>query len=148
MKLLPTPLLPFLACMVVSATVPAIQAQRVFTLPPGTIRPIRISDEIDTKTAKANDTFGGTTASNVGAAGFTLIPTGTPVIGRTIEAKPGTHFAGAAELSIELVSIRLPGPTGPQDIWVVTEPLSSKATGRGGNTAEKAVGGRGLLMGF
>ena len=114
---------------------------KVITLAAGTVLPIRLMDEIDTKTAKAGDIFHGTTASNVTLAAFTAIPTGTPVIGRIVEAKAAGHFTGSAELAVELVSVRLPGTTGSQDVSFVTQQLSNKAAGRGTNTAEKAGGG-------
>ena len=114
---------------------------KVITLPSGTVVSVRIADEIDTKTAKASDTFHGTTASAIMWNGYTIVPTGTPVMGRVIDAKAAGHFSGAAELSVELVSLRLPGANAPQDVSVVTQPLSSKAQGRGANTAAKTGGG-------
>lgn len=114
---------------------------RTLTLAAGTVIPVRLSDEIDTKTAKSGDTFHATTASNVTLAGLTAIPTGTPVTGRIVEAKAAGRLSGAAELGVELVSVRLPGGTAPQDVSFVTQELSSKAQGRGTNTAEKAGGG-------
>lgn len=117
---------------------------KVISLPTGSTIPVRLTEEIDTKTAKTSDTFHGTTASTLTFSGYTLIPAGTPVTGRVVEAKAATHFSGAAELAVELVSIRLPGPTGPQDVSVVTQQLSSKAAGRGANTAAKAAGGAGF----
>jgi hypothetical protein len=47
----------------------------------GTNLPIRITDEINTKTAKVNDSFHGTLASSIRENGFVLLPTGTPVLG-------------------------------------------------------------------
>ena len=48
-------------------------------------------------------------------------------------------------LSIELVSLRLPAPGGqPQDVSIVTKPLSSKSQGNGTGTATKTAGGAGL----
>lgn len=114
---------------------------KVISVSQNTIIPVRISEEITTKTAAANDVFHGTTASAVVQNGYTVIPTGTAVSGRVIAAKAAGHFTGIAELSLELVSIRLNTPSGPQDVSVVTTPLSSKTTGRGTNTAEKAGGG-------
>jgi hypothetical protein len=110
------------------------------TLPSGAAVPVRITDEIDTKTAKAGDTFHGATASNLMFNGYTLAPSGTPVTGRIIDAKAAGHFSGAAELSVELVSLRLQAANGPQDVSLVTEALSSKAAGRGTNTAAKTGG--------
>lgn len=54
------------------------------------------------------DTFHHTTASAVILHSFSLIPTGTRITGRLIDAKAAGHFSGAAELSLELVSLRLP----------------------------------------
>jgi len=117
---------------------------KLITLPAGSAVPVRVTDEIDTKIAKAGDTFHGTTATSVTMNGFTLIPAGTPVMGRVIEAKAAGHFSGAADLSIELVSVRIQGANGPQDVSVLTQPLSSKAQGRGTNTGEKTGGGAAL----
>ncbi|RZU35437.1 BON domain-containing protein [Edaphobacter modestus] len=117
---------------------------KVVTLAQGTAIPIRLTDEINTKTAKAGDSFHATTAASVTLAGFTVIPAGTPVTGRIMEAKPAGRLSGAAELAIELVSLRLPTPEGAQDISVVSQGLSSKAAGRGTNTAAKAGGGAAL----
>jgi len=121
--------------------VAGLSGPKLITLPAGSAVPVRVTDEIDTKTAKAGDTFHGTTATSVTMTGFTLIPAGTPVMGRVIEAKAAGHFSGAADLSIELVTVRLQGANGPQDVLVLTQPLSSKAQGRGTNTAEKTGGG-------
>lgn len=114
---------------------------KLVRLPAGTAILVRVTEEIDTKTAKAGDTFHGTTATSVTMNGFTLISAGTPVTGRVIEAKAAGHFSGAADLAIELVSGRLQGANGPQDVSLLTQPLSNKAQGRGTNTAEKTGGG-------
>ena len=115
---------------------------RNLTLAAGTAIPVRLTDEIDTKTAQAGNTFHATTASNVGFGGYTLIPAGTPVTGRVVETKAAGRLSGAAVLGVELVSVQLPnGATAPQDVSLVTQELSSKAQGRGTNTAEKAGGG-------
>ncbi len=48
-------------------------------LPFGTILPVHLLKEISSKTAKANDVFHGTIASDVNANGYILVPAGTPV---------------------------------------------------------------------
>jgi hypothetical protein len=126
------------------ATTPIQTLPRSVVLGQGTFIPIRISDPISSKTAKPNDEFHGTVAANVFQSNFVLIPSGTSVLGRVVEAKEAGHFVGQALLTIELVSIRLPSPDGPQDVSLITEPLSSKANGRGANTAEKTAGGAGV----
>ena len=111
------------------------------TLSTGTAVPIRLTDELDTKSAKAGDTFHGTTAANLTLGSYTVVPSGSAVTGRVIDAKAAGRLSGAAELTVELVSVRLATPTGPQDLSLLTQSLSSKANGRGANTAEKAGGG-------
>lgn len=114
---------------------------KTITLPVGTVLSVRTIDGLTTKTAKAGDVFHGTTTATLARDGFTLIPAGTPVTGHVVDAQPAAHFSGAALLSIELASVRLSGPTGPQDVQVVTKPLTNKAAARGANTAEKTGGG-------
>ena len=129
----------------VAASAPIPVAPKTVTIPQGTTIPIRLTGEIDTKTAAAGDSFTGTTAANVSNAGAIVIPTGTPVTGRVIEAKAAGRLSGAALLSIELVSLKLPTPGGqPQDVSIVTKPLSSKDKGNGTGTATKTAGGAGL----
>jgi hypothetical protein len=110
----------------------------------GTMLPVRMTDEINTKTTKANDTFHGTLTTSIRNNGYVLLPAGTPVLGRVIEAKPAGHFTGMAVLSIELVSLKVDSPSGPQNVAVITQELSSKAAGRGANTAAKTGGGAAL----
>lgn len=117
---------------------------KTVTLAEGTSIPIRLTDEINTKTAKAGDTFHATTASSLNLLNYTVVPTGMPVTGRIVDAKAAGRLSGAAELTVELVSLRLNSPNGPQDVSVVTQQLSSKANGRGGNTAAKTGGGAAL----
>jgi hypothetical protein len=121
-----------------------IHAANLVILGQGTFIPIRITDPISSKTAKPNDEFHGRVAANVFQSNLVLIPSGTSVLGRVVEAKEAGHFVGQALLTIELVSIRLPSPDGPQDVSLITESLSSKANGRGVNTAEKTAGGAGV----
>jgi hypothetical protein len=129
----------------VASGTPAPIAPRTITVPQGVTIPIRLSGEIDTKTAAAGDSFAGTTAAAVSHAGAVIIPTGTPATGRVIEAKSAGRLSGAAVLSIELVSLKLPTPGGqPQDVSIVTKPLSSKSQGNGTGTATKTAGGAGL----
>ena len=110
----------------------------------GTPISVRTSEAITSKTAKANDSFHGTIAADVMQDGFVVIPTGTSVVGRVVEAKAAGRLTGAAVLSVELVSVQVNSPAGPQTLAVVTDPVSSKGKGRGANTAEKTAGGAGI----
>ena len=119
----------------------ASKPAQTIVLPKGTQLPVRMSGEISSRTAKAGYTFHGTIATSVFRNGNVLIPTGAQVTGRIIEAKPAGHLVGSAELAIELTSVHL---SGEQDLAVTTDPVSSKGSGRGANTATKAGGGAAL----
>jgi len=94
-------------------TTPIQILPRSVVLVQGAFIPIRITDPISSKTAKPDDEFHGTVAANVFQSNLVLIPSGTSVLGRVVEAKEAGHFVGQALLTIELVSIRLPSPDGP-----------------------------------
>ena len=115
-------------------------AARPAALAAGTTIPIRLNGEIDTKTAKAGDTFQATVAANVLSGSAVALPTGTPVTGRVVEAKAAGRLSGAAELSLELVSVQLNG----QSVAVTTRELSSKNNGRGTSTVARTGGGAAL----
>lgn len=132
-----------------AAAPPTVTAQadhtKLLELPARTQIPIRLQEEVDTKTAKEGDTFHGTVAANVFHNGYPLIPAGTPVIGRVVETKPAGRLVGFALLSVELVALRLPVPGGEdQDVSVVTQQVSSRNNGRGAGTAAAGAGGAGL----
>jgi hypothetical protein len=113
-------------------------AAKTITIPVHSSIQIRLSDSITTKAAKADDQFHGTLAAAVYADGAVAIPTGTPILGRVVSAKPAGPFVSAAELSLELTTIRLQQPDGKgQDVGIVTEYLSSNGKGRGSNTAPR-----------
>ncbi len=127
--------------------VPVVQADRtkLLELPAHTQIPVRLQEEVDTKTAKEGDTFHATVAANVFHNGYPLIPVETPVMGRVVEAKPAGRLVGFALLSVELVSVRLPVPGGSdQDMSIVTQQVSSRNNGRGAGTAAAGAGGAGL----
>jgi hypothetical protein len=126
----------------------AIENKNVI-LPYGSILPVRMTDEINSKTAHANDVFHATIATSVIANGYVMLPAGTTVQGRVVEAKPAGHLVGSAVLTIELTRLTVSAPEGPRLIGLTVQPLSSKAQGRGTNTAEKAGGGAavGALIG-
>lgn len=106
----------------------------------GTTLPIRLNGEIDTKTAKQGDTFQGTIAANVFSGATVALPIGTSVTGRIVEAKGAGRISGAAELSLELISVQLSG----QPVAITTQALSSKVDEHGTNTAACTGGGAAL----
>ncbi len=134
------PSLALTASLLLPVSLPAqasqpIQAQqqpteKVLTLPTGATIPIHLSSAIDTKIAKAGDSFEGRVAANVYAGGFVALPIGTPVIGRVVTAKAAGRLGNAAVLSLELVSVQ---PNG-QTVGIATRQLSGN-NGRGSSSA-------------
>jgi hypothetical protein len=95
-----------------------------------------------TKTAKPGDQFHGTLAAAVSIGNMVAIPAGSSVLGRVVSAKTPGHFVSAAELSLELMSVRLSEPNGRgEDVGIITDYLSSEGKGRGANTIAKTGGG-------
>uniref|UniRef100_A0A7V4XRI1 BON domain-containing protein n=1 Tax=Acidobacterium capsulatum TaxID=33075 RepID=A0A7V4XRI1_9BACT len=119
-------------------------SMRSLNVPAGTVLPVRLVEQINTKTAQANDPFHATLLSDITHKGYVLIPRGTVFVGRVISAKAAGRFAGYPELSLELISFTLNTPQGQQQMGLITDPLSSEGKGRGKNTAVKAGGGAAL----
>lgn len=110
---------------------------RQITLPAGTVVPIRITEELNSKTAQSNDVFHGSLAADLGTQGVIAIPRGAPVEGRIVEARDAAHFKGSSLLSLELTHLDAHG----QRITLMTDTFSKQGAGRGKNTAEKTGGG-------
>jgi len=137
--------LPGTAAPAMPTTTAQADHTKLLELPARTQIPVRLQEEVDTKTAKEGDTFHATVAANVFHNGYPLIPVGTPVLGRVVESKPAGRLVGFALLSVELVAVRLPVPDGnDQDMSVVTQQVSSRNNGRGAGTAAAGAGGAGL----
>jgi len=110
---------------------------KVLTLPAGTTVPIRMTDALETGKTQANTAFHGSLASDLVVDGMTAIPRGATVVGRVVEAKDATHYAGSSSLTLELTQIRSQGQT----YHIVTDSYSQQGKGRGSNTAKKVGGG-------
>lgn len=124
---------------------PPQPVQKTITLATGTVIPVRITESLNSENAQPDDTFHGSLASDLSHNGRVVIPQGTPVLGRVVEAKNATHFKGNSLLSVELTRIDLAS----NKMSVVTDAFSKEGAGRGKNTAEKAGGGAvlGTLIG-
>lgn len=120
---------------------PSVTSTKTVVLPSGILLPVRLNNEINTATARANDIFHADLVNDVMYHGELIIPRGTIFVGRVISAQAAGRFAGYPELSIELTSFTIDGPNGPQRVSVITNPISSQGKGRGKNTATKAGGG-------
>jgi hypothetical protein len=123
-----------------AAPLPPKPVVKTVTLPAGTQLPVRLTEDLNSKTTQTNDVFHGTLASDIGVQGVIAIPSGSNVIGRVVEAKDATHFAGNSSLSLELTELSAHG----QKLTVATDAYSQQGKGRGKNTAIKAGGGAAL----
>ena len=110
------------------------------SLPAGTIIPIRVTETLDSKTAQSNDVFHGSVAGDLGSQGVIVIPHGSAVMGRIVEAREAAHFKGASLLSLELTDVTARG----KKVTLVTDTFSKEGAARGKNTAVKAGGGAAL----
>lgn len=116
---------------------PPAPVSRTVSVTSGTSLPIRLTDSLDSATTQTGQVIHGTLTADIIADNMVAIPRGTPVVGRVVQAKDATHFAGSSLLSIELTQIALPG----RPISVVTTAFSQQGKGRGKNTAMKTGGG-------
>jgi hypothetical protein len=103
----------------------------------GTVIPIRITQTLDSETAQPGQPFDGVVLHEVVANGLVVIPAGSAVSGRVVDAKDATHFKGSSMLSIQLNSVRVRGHL----LHVESEPYTVEGKGRGRNSAEKIGGG-------
>jgi hypothetical protein len=120
-------------------TAPKPVAQRV-TLPSGTVIPFRITETLDSKNAQPNGVFHGVVANDIAVNGATVVPRGTPVMGRIVNAQEAAHFKGNSLLSLELTQMQFGG----QRVTLVTNSYVKQGAARGKNTAIKAGGGAAL----
>ncbi len=112
---------------------PPAPAFRNITVPAGTVIPVRVTQSLDSETARIGDTFSGAIATDILQDGFTVLPRGTGVSGSVTNAKDAGHFSGSSLLAIQLSGISKRG----QQIAVTTDTFSKEGSGRGKNTAVK-----------
>lgn len=107
---------------------------RDVTVEAGTALPVRLTQTLDSATARQGDSFSGVVASDIMQDGVVAIRRGTPVTGRVVEAKDAAHFKGSSLLAIELTGLSARG----NRMTIATDAISKEGKGRGTNTAKKA----------
>jgi len=121
-----------------SSSVPAAPPKPVdVTVPDGTVLSIRLIDPIDSERNHTGDSFRATLDAPIVVNDGIVIPASTDVIGRVTNAKSAAHFAGSAQLALELARINVNG----KSYELHTNQYSKTGTARGKNTAEKVGGG-------
>lgn len=107
------------------------------TAPIGTTIPIRITETLDSETARDGQPFNGTVTHEVVHDGLVIIPAGSAVSGRVVVAKDAGHFKGHSELAIELTAVRRHG----QLLDISTSEYAVEGKNRGKNSFAKVGGG-------
>lgn len=123
-----------------ASSAPVAPPQPVYhdiTLPAGATIPMRITQSLDSETTQPGQPFNGVVTNDVSANGYVVIPRGSAVSGRVLDAKDAGHFKGSSLLSIQLTAVRRHGTL----IAINTEPYVVEGKGRGKNTAVKVGGG-------
>ncbi|MGA8938649.1 MAG: hypothetical protein WB439_05730, partial [Acidobacteriaceae bacterium] len=114
-------------------------------VPAGTELAIRIDQRISARYGHAGERFNGNVVDPVVSNGAVLIPRGTPVSGRVVEAHRGGHFRGRSILELRLTAMTLNGYEYPLD----THDTVRTRRGKGRRSAGIIGGmtGAGMLIG-
>jgi hypothetical protein len=96
------------AALVVSGAAVANRADSV-TLPQGTAIHVRLDQAVASNQARSGDEFAATVSEPVIVEGKTVLPQGTPVKGRVVEAKKSGRLMGVAHLRLALTDVEVGG---------------------------------------
>lgn len=127
------------------------------TVPSGALVRIRINQSLDSKYAKAGDTFNGIIINDVTAGGAIAIPRGAAVDGKVVSATKAGALGGRGELQLQLTQVTMGGKTFPivSDTWghhgadKTTETVNRTVAGGaiGAIIGAVAGGGKGAAIG-
>jgi hypothetical protein len=118
-----------------AAPAPA-RARGPVDLPAGTNIVVRMIDGVDSDTARVGQTFNGSLDEAVMINGETVIPRGADVVLKLVDAKDSGKLTGRAELTLDLMSVRVDG----RMVDVNTQTVSRESSSRGERTAKVAGG--------
>lgn len=107
------------------------------TAPAGTVIPVRTTETLSSDHSQDGQAFNGVVTQEVVRDGFVVIPAGSAVSGRVIDAKDAGRFKGHSALSVEITAVRRHG----QLINISTDPYTLEGKNRGKNSFEKVGGG-------
>ena len=116
---------------------PPVATGNVVTIPAGQSLLVRMIDAVDSKKNNVGDVFHASLETDLVVNDLVVARRGTDVYGRLAEAKEAGHYAGSAELQLELTRLVIDG----KDYPVVSSDYDLKGKGRGGDTAKKVGGG-------
>jgi hypothetical protein len=131
------PVAPVSSRQLTSQSAPVPAAGNSLTIPAGQSLLIRMIDGVDSKKNNVGDVFHASLETDLVVNDVLVAHKGTDVYGRLAEAKEAGHYAGSAELQLELTRLVIDG----KDYPVVSSDYDLKGKGRGGDTAKKVGGG-------
>jgi hypothetical protein len=106
-------------------------------LPAGTNLVVRMIDGVDSDAAHVGQTFSASIDEPVrNSAGETVIPRGADVVVKLVDSKESGKLTGRAELTLDLVSVKVNGRV----VDVNTQTVSRESNSRGEKTAKVAGG--------
>jgi len=105
-------------------------------LPAGTNLVVRMIDGVDSEVARMGQTYQGSIDEPVMINGETAIPRGTDVVLKLVDSKDSGKLTGRAELTLDLVSLRVNG----RMVDVNTQTVTRESDSRGATTAKRAAG--------
>src|SRR3990172_307311 len=79
------------------------------TLPSGSVLTVRLLDTLNTDRNQAGDSFRASLEEPIVSDGNVVVPRGTTVEGRLVDAQQAGRVKGVAEMTLELSQLRLPG---------------------------------------
>jgi len=115
---------------------PAAAPRDPVDLSAGTNLVVRMIDGVDSNTAKVGQTFNASVDEPVLVNGATVIPRGADAVVKLVDAKESGKLTGRADLTLDLVSVRVDGRV----VDINTQTVTRESDSRGARTAKVAGG--------
>ena len=115
---------------------PAAARRESVELPAGTNLVVRMIDGVDSETNRVGQTFAASMDEPVMLNGETVIPRGADVVVKLVDSKESGKLTGRAELTLDLMSVRVDG----RMVDINTQSVSRESDSRGQRTAKVAGG--------
>jgi hypothetical protein len=115
---------------------PAPPPRASVELPLGTNLVVRMIDPVDSETNRVGQTFAASMDEPVMLNGETVIPRGADVVVKLVDSKESGKLTGRAELTLDLMSVRVDGHM----VDINTQSVSRESDSRGQRTAKVAGG--------
>lgn len=115
---------------------PAGQPTAPIVIPAQTDMVVRMIDAVDSEKAKEGDMFTASLDQPIAIAGNTVLPAGSDVKVKLVQAQQSGKFTGKTELTVSLWTVNVHG----KDLEVNTQNITQASSSRGQQTAKVAGG--------